>query len=62
MSSSLLAALERARARQDVADQLRIAAEKAGLAATITLDHERAVLELDAGLPEGALRCCGLQR
>jgi hypothetical protein len=57
MPSSLLAAVERARARfrQDVADQLRIAAEKAGLAATVRLDHARAVLELDAALPEGAL-------
>ena len=55
--SSLLAAVERARGRfrQDVADQLRMAAEKAGLAATVTLDHERAVLEFDAALPDGAL-------
>jgi hypothetical protein len=57
MSLSLLAAVERARARfrQDVADQLRIAVGKAGLTATVTLDPERAVLELDAALPEGAL-------
>lgn len=55
MSSSILAAVERVRARfrQDVADQLRTAAEDAGLAATLTLDHERAVLEFDESLVDG---------
>jgi hypothetical protein len=50
ISSSLLAALDgaRARFRQDVADQLRMAAEKAG--ATVTLDHERAMLDFDGTL------------
>lgn len=49
MPLSLFAAVERAHARfrQDVADQLRMAAEKAGLAASVSLDHERAVLEFD---------------
>jgi hypothetical protein len=48
MSSSLSTAVERARGRfrRDVAEQLQIAAEKAGLAATVTLNDERAVLEL----------------
>jgi len=57
MPSSLLAAVERARTRfrQDVADQLRIAADKAGLAAAVTLDHERAVLEFDGTPSDGAL-------
>ena len=48
------AAVERARARfrRDVADQLQLAAEKAGLAATVTLDDERAVLEWGATVPD----------
>jgi hypothetical protein len=52
MSSPVLAALERARARfrQDVADQLRIAAEKAGVPAAVTLDDER-----DAPVSDGVL-------
>jgi hypothetical protein len=55
MSLSLSAALERARARfrQDVADQLRMAAAKAGLSATVTLDDERAVVEFDVALGDG---------
>jgi hypothetical protein len=56
MSSSLLAAIDdaRGRFRQDVADQLGMAAEKAGLVATITLDHDRAVLEIAATLSDGS--------
>jgi hypothetical protein len=50
MSSSLSAAVERARARfrQDVADQLQLAAARAGVSASVTLNGERAVLELGA--------------
>jgi len=57
MSSSLFAAVERARAcfHQDVADQLRMAAERAGLVATVTLDDERAILEFDEALAGGVL-------
>ena len=57
MSSSPSDAVERARGcfRQDVADQLRMAAGKAGLAATVTLDNERAVLEFDAPPSDGGL-------
>jgi hypothetical protein len=42
-------ALERARERfrKDVAGQLRMAADKAGLAASVAVDDERAVLEFD---------------
>ena len=49
MSSSLLAKLKRARERfrQDVADQLQMAAGKAGLAATVTLHPDRAVLQFE---------------
>jgi hypothetical protein len=45
----------RGRFRQDVAGQLQMVAEKAGLAATVTLDHERAVLEFDETRSDGAL-------
>ena len=57
MSSSLLARVERARGRfrRDVADQLRLAANKAGLAGTVTLDHERAILQFDATPSDGAV-------
>src|SRR5262245_47956869 len=57
MSSSLLAKVERARGRfrQDVADQLQMAAGRAGLAATVTLEHDRAVLEVDAPVSDGSL-------
>jgi hypothetical protein len=56
MSSSLLGAVERARERfrQDVADQLQIAVQKAGVTATVTLDRERAVLEFDATIADAA--------
>src|SRR5262245_56958564 len=56
MSSSLSAAVERARARfrRDVAEQLRWAAARAGVAASVTLDGERAVLEMGAPGPDGA--------
>jgi hypothetical protein len=55
MPSSLFIPIERARERfrQDVADQLRMAAENAGLGATVTLHHQRAVLEFDATLSGG---------
>jgi hypothetical protein len=55
MSSSLSAAVERVRARfrRDVAEQLRLAAARAGVAASVTLDGERAVLELGAAGPDG---------
>lgn len=51
MSSSLFDRIEHARGRfrRDVADQLRMAVEQMGVAATVTLDHERAVLEFDDG-------------
>jgi hypothetical protein len=39
----------RGRFRLDVADHLRMAAGKMGLAATVTPDHERAVREFDDG-------------
>jgi len=57
MSSSLFAAVERAcgRFREDVADQLRMAAEKSGVAAMVKLDRERAVLEFDDTPSGGAL-------
>ena len=57
MPSPLFARVERARGRfrQDVADQLQLTAEKAGLAATVTLDHERAVLEFDEAHAGGGL-------
>jgi hypothetical protein len=56
MSSSLSAAVERARGRfrRDVADQLQLAAARAGISASVTLDGERAVLELAAGDSDGA--------
>lgn len=56
MSLSLVDLVERARGRfrQDVADQLKAAARKAGLAAVVRVDDERAVLEFDEALP-GAL-------
>jgi hypothetical protein len=56
MSSSLSAAVERARGRfrQDVADQLRMAAGKAGLAASVTLNDVRAVLEFGVTGSDGA--------
>src|SRR5262245_40173913 len=56
MSSSLLAKVERARGRfrEDVAYQLQTEAAKAGLAATVTLEQDRAVLEFDASGSEGA--------
>src|SRR5262245_24849864 len=56
MTSSLLARVERARAsfRQDVADQLQMAAKRAGVIATVTLDRERAVLELEGTFSDGA--------
>jgi hypothetical protein len=57
MSSSLSAAVGRARARfrRDVAEQLRRAAARAGVPASVTLDGERAVLEtVGAPGPDGA--------
>jgi hypothetical protein len=56
MSSSLSAAVERARERfrRDVADQLQLAAAKAGITASVTLDGELAVIELGAAGPDGA--------
>jgi hypothetical protein len=49
MASSLFTDVEsaRERLRQDVADQLRIAGEKAGVAATVLLDPERVTLQFD---------------
>jgi hypothetical protein len=57
MSSSLFAAAEHARARfrQDVTDQLRMVAENAGLAGSVTLDRERAVLEFNGPALDGSL-------
>jgi hypothetical protein len=49
MSSSLTPKMEcaRGRFRQDVADQLRMAAAKAGLAGTVTLHQDRAILQFE---------------
>jgi hypothetical protein len=57
MSSLVFVRVERARERfrQDVADQLRMAAGRAGLAATVTLDEARGVLEFDEASSVGAL-------
>jgi hypothetical protein len=45
----------RERFRQDVAAQLRIVADKAGLAAIVTVDQERVVLAFDEALRDGSL-------
>jgi hypothetical protein len=55
MSSSLSIAVEgaRGRYRRDVADQLQMAAGKAGVPARVTLDDQRVVLELGATASDG---------
>ena len=57
MSLSVSDKIEVARGhfRQDVADQLRKAADKAGLPATITMDREQVVLQFDETLAGGVL-------
>jgi hypothetical protein len=56
MPSSLSAAVERARERfrRDVAEQMQLAAARAGVAGSVTLNGERVVLELGTAGPDGA--------
>jgi hypothetical protein len=57
MSLSVFDRIEdaRARFRRDIADQFRKAAGKAGLAATVTMDRDRVVLQCDEIFEGGAL-------
>ena len=57
MALSIPEAIQRAHGHfcQDVAAQLRMAADRAGLPAIVTVDQERVVLAFDEALPDGAL-------
>src|SRR5262245_3706623 len=58
MTASLSAAVERARARfrRDVAEQFQLAAARAAVAASVTLNGERVVLELGAADADAPLQ------